>query len=315
MNKLFVSLVLCIFYYNLAAQRVVRITPSTPICSMEGDALPKNRIADSPSEEVSKTVADICRKMGVSSSHFIVEAANVPNAQALILGGKRYIHYSPFYINKIQKQSQTYWAMIFTLAHEIGHHANYHTLDATNLDDRKIEELAADKFAGCALRHLGATLEEVEKAVSILKENGDATHPERSARLMATTRGWEDCKGENEANGANSSNNSDKTPSKPTSNADCQQKKTADVHFKNATKTRIRIFLSPQSGWRDMTPRLTLEAGETKAILDLGVGRQLFVIQALIEDALGNSSFADYKNDEVRVNPCLDTAQSPIIIR
>lgn len=312
MNKQFIFIALLAISHNLTAQRVVRISPSTPICTMEGDAPPKDRIADSPSEEVKKTVEDICRKMGVSSSHFIIEAANVPNAQALILQGKRYIHYSPFYINKIQKQSQTYWSMIFALAHEIGHHANYHTFDTTNIDNRKMEELAADKFAGCALRHLGATLEEVEKAVSILKENGDATHPERSARLMATTRGWEDCKGEN---GANAPTNTNNTPSKPVSNADCMQKKTADVHFKNATKTRIRIFLSPQSGWRDMTPRLTLEAGETKAILDLGVGRQLFVIQAWVEDALGNSSFQDYKNDEVRVNPCLDTAQSPIVIR
>jgi hypothetical protein len=306
MNKTFIFIALWLFLNNLSAQRLVRITPSTPICTLNGDERPKDRITNSPSEEVSKTVANICRKMGVSSDLFIVEAANVQNAQAFVLEGKkRYIHYNPFYIIKIQQQTGANWAMIFAFAHEIGHHAHYHTLDTTNLDNWKMEELKADGFAGCALRHLGATLDEVEKAVSILSENGDATHPERSARLMATTRGWEDCKSGDKAY----------SPPIPTPSSDCQQKKTADVYFKNATKRSVRIFLSPQSGWRDMTPRLTLEAGETKAILDLGVGRQLLVIQILKEDALGNSSFVDYKNDEVRVNPCLDTAQSPIVIR
>jgi hypothetical protein len=145
----------------------------------------------------------------------------------------------------------------------------------------------------------------LEKAVSILKEEGDATHPERSARLMSATRGWEDCKSEN------SSTNVPKSQS----NADCEQKQTGDVYFKNNTKTTVRIFLSPQGGWREMSPRVTLEAGETKAIYDLKVGRQLFVIQSLTKDALGNFGFTDYKNDETRVNPCIDAANTPLSIR
>ncbi len=305
MKQRLVFFFLSLFMGNITAQRLVKITSTTAICAAEGDEQPKDRYADKASPEAQKAIEDICRKIGVSSNLFIIEAANVKNAEALILQGKRYIHYNPLYINKIQKESQTYWAMIFVLAHEIGHHVNSDSLNTKDLDKRKIEELAADKFAGCAVRHLGASLDELEKAVSILKSEGDATHPERSARLMSATRGWEDCKGENST--------SNVPQSQP--NADCENKQTGDVYFKNATKTTVRIFLSPQGGWREMTARLTLEPGETKAIYDLKVGRQLFVIQSLTKDAFGNFGFTDYKNDETRIKPCIDAALAPLSIR
>ena len=190
---------LLLFYFiviinSLSAQKLVRINSKTPICTIEGDDKPKDRFTEKASEEITKTIENICRIMGVSPNIFIVEAANVANAEALILEGKRYIYYSPFYINQIKYNSQTDWSMIYVLSHEIGHHANYHTLDTLNLDKRQSDELIADKFAGCALRHLGATLKDVEKAVNVLQKEGDTKHPPRSARMDFTIRGWEDRK-------------------------------------------------------------------------------------------------------------------------
>jgi hypothetical protein len=306
-KHLLLFLLLTFNTYNMTAQRLVRVNSATSVCAAEGDETPKDRYADKASPQAQKVIEDICRKIGVSPNLFIIEAANVKNAEALVIQGKRYIHYSPLYINKIQKESQTYWSMIFILAHEIGHHVNGDSINTKDLEKRKIEELAADKFAGCALRHLGASLEELEKAVNVLSEKGDASHPERSARLMTAARGWEDCKSEIRGD---TNNNSGNIP--PKVNADCAQKTTGDVYFKNTTNTRIRVFLCPQPGWHEMNPRVTLEAGETKAIYDLPVGRQLLLFQSLTKDGYG---FKDYKNDETRVNPCVDAAQSPIIIR
>ena len=304
---------LLLFYFiviinSLSAQKLVRINSKTPICTIEGDGIPKDRFTEKASEEITKTIENICRIMGVSPNIFIVEAANVANAEALILEGKRYIYYSPFYINQIKSNSQTDWSMIYVLSHEIGHHANYHTLDTLNLDKRQNDELIADKFAGCALRHLGATLKDVEKAVNVLQKEGDTKHPPRSARMDFTIRGWEDC-----------APNSDIDPNPPipktsitkkTPPKDCA-KTTGDIYFKNTTERPIRIHTSPQSGWYDQYHFITIDPGDTKGFLDLNVGRQAFAIRI----SSGGTGFEDYKNEEIRIEPCADESQQAIIIR
>lgn len=300
MNQRLLFLCFIIMINSLSAQRLVRVNASTPVCAIEGNVNPKDRNAFKASSDAQKTIEDICRKIGASPNAFIIEAANVKNAEALILGGKRYIHYNPMYINKIQKESQSYWAMIFVLAHEIGHHINGHTLDNSDLDKRRSEELDADKFGGCALQHSGASLEELEKAASVLSESGDEFHPPQSVRLVSAVRGWEDCVPKN----------NNKIFVKPPKSKDCE-KTTGDIYFKNTTKRPIRIHTSPQSGWYDQYHFITIDAGDTKGFLDLNAGRQAFAIRI----SSGGTSFEDYKNEEIRIEPCADESQQPIIIR
>ena len=280
------------FSTHLSSQRLVKITANTRVCAAEGDETPKDRYVQTASTESQETINEICRKIGASPKGFTIQAANVKNAEALILEGKRYIHYNPLYLNKIQKDSKTYWAMIYVLAHEVGHHINFHTLDSVNMDKRSIEELEADKFAGCALKNMGATMDDLEKAALALSENGDKVHPPRSARLTSAVRGYEDC--------------GIKTPLRP---KPCE-KTIGDVYFKNMTNRQVRVHTSPQSGWYDQNNFITIDPGETKGYIDLKAGKQAFAIRIQ-----NNFGFSDYKNEEIRIQPCANESQQPIIIR
>jgi hypothetical protein len=310
MKSLFLLLNLTLIIPTLSAQRLVKVTANTRICAAEGDVVVKDRYADNASPEAQKTITDICKKIGVSPNSFTIEAADVKNAEALIINEKRYIHYNPLYINRIKKESQTYWSMIFVLAHEIGHHVNGHLLKNDDSEQRRIEELASDKFAGCALSHLGASAEDLEKATSILSEDGDASHPPRDTRMTFALRGWEDCR-----NTPNVPNSSVVTESSSKKDRDCYKNNTGDLYFKNATRGQIKIHFSPQRGWYDQYNYITIDPEETKPFLNLKVGVNYFVIKALTKGAFGGDSFKDYKNEERRIETCADQSQSPIIIR
>ena len=60
---------LLLFYFivtvnSLSAQKLVRINSKTPICTIEGDDIPKDRFTEKASEEITKTIENICRIMG-----------------------------------------------------------------------------------------------------------------------------------------------------------------------------------------------------------------------------------------------------------
>jgi hypothetical protein len=265
---------------------------------------------DNASPEAQKTITDICKKIGVSPNSFTIEAADVKNAEALIISEKRYIHYNPLYINRIKKESQTYWAMIFVLAHEIGHHVNGHLLKNDDLEQRRLEELASDKFAGCALSHLGASADDLEKATSILSDKGDASHPPRDTRMTFALRGWEDC-----GNTSKTTSTPIIVESTPNKNKECYKNNTGDLYFKNTTRSQIKIHFSPQRGWYDQYNYITIDPDETKPFLNLKAGVNYFVIKALTKGVFGGDSFTDYKNEERRVETCADHSQPPIIIK
>jgi len=76
------------------------------------------------------------------------------------------------------------------MAHEVGHHLNGHTL--VEGGSRPMLELQADKFAGHAVKRVGGTLDQALAAYQMMSAEGTETHPPRSARLEAVTRGWRD---------------------------------------------------------------------------------------------------------------------------
>ncbi|PKV76208.1 M48 family metalloprotease [Pontibacter ramchanderi] len=120
---------------------------------------------------------------------FEVRAANIENAAAVIYNGKRYILYNERFLDAINNAVHTDWAGVSILAHEIGHHLNGHTLSRQG--SNHADELEADEFSGFVLRKMGASLEEAQAAMKVLSdERSSATHPGRSYRLAAISRGW-----------------------------------------------------------------------------------------------------------------------------
>lgn len=122
-------------------------------------------------------------------SNFTVQAANIPNAAAAIIGTQRYILYNPNFIRKIRLSSSHDWPAISILAHELGHHLNGHTLQMTG--SRPGMELEADEFSGFVLRKMGANLDEAQEALKMIASPyGSLTHPPARERLDAVAVGW-----------------------------------------------------------------------------------------------------------------------------
>jgi hypothetical protein len=138
--------------------------------------------------EAARMARTITDAAGVEPNFKIAEA-RVPNAMAVIHGGKRYILYNPAFISLLTRATGTKWSAISVLAHEIGHH-----LYSPSVNKGKVpmaNELEADEFSGYVLGKLGATQEEAEVAIRLLaSERASATHPGRDERVSSIAKGY-----------------------------------------------------------------------------------------------------------------------------
>ncbi len=139
-------------------------------------------------------IAEIIDVIGLKP-RFEVRAANVPNAAAVVMNGQRYILYNAQFVDGLNNTLRTDWAGVSILAHEIGHHLNGHTLSKNG--SNQPEELEADEFSGFVLRKMGASLSEAQAAIKVLAdERATYTHPGKSARLAAISKGWRNAEGQ-----------------------------------------------------------------------------------------------------------------------
>ena len=146
--------------------------------------------------EAEEKIELIMSQMGLKMNFLVVECPNIRNAFAVNhmdntgLGLLRYIIYDNAFMNEVDLKSNTNWAAVSILAHEIGHHLNGHTLDGKG--SRPPKELEADEFSGFAMYKLGATLEQSQAAMANYASNRTSrTHPAKADRLEAIRRGWE----------------------------------------------------------------------------------------------------------------------------
>lgn len=142
------------------------------------------------------------------SSNFILYRANIANAVATTIEGKRYIIYDPNLLSYTDEYSGNYWPSMSIIAHEIGHHLSGHTIGT--IGSNPVDELEADKYSGFVLYKLGATLAQATAAMEALgSETGSDTHPAKYERIKAITEGW---------NEANQTRYSGALPPPPTDN-------------------------------------------------------------------------------------------------
>lgn len=165
----------------------------TFMCSYYGERIDPNikmTAGDASAHQVIKRVLAV---VGLKPN-FEIREANVPNAAAVIIKGKRYILYNPKFIAAINSASNTNWAGISIIAHEIGHHLNGHTL--SNMGSRPDIELEADEFSGFVMNKLGANLSDAQAALAIAaSQKASHTHPARRDRLVAIATGWKNASG------------------------------------------------------------------------------------------------------------------------
>jgi len=133
-------------------------------------------------------VQEIINVVGLKP-RFELRAADIENAAAVVYNGKRYILYNERFLQAINNAVHTDWAGVSILAHEIGHHLNGHTLSRTG--SNPADELEADEFSGFVLRKMGASLAQAQAAIDLLSEERTSrTHPGKSYRLAAVSKGW-----------------------------------------------------------------------------------------------------------------------------
>ena len=122
--------------------------------------------------------------------NFKVYSSNIYNAAALMANGERVILYDPQLIADIENVTDHDWPAVSILAHEIGHHLAGHTLAGEYI---KQFELEADYFSGYILHKMGATLEEAQAVMNLLRDHPNMTdHPPQAERLVAIQNGWQE---------------------------------------------------------------------------------------------------------------------------
>lgn len=156
------------------------------------DVIERDLFTFGSNAEAFNVVKRITSAVGLEPNFEVVQA-NVPNAAAVIRDEKRYVLFSQVFIDQIVRATSTEWASWTILAHEIGHHLNGHTLEAGG--SRPPIELQADRFAGHAVKRLGGSLNDALACFQQMGAAGSATHPPRSARLEAVSRGWHEAVG------------------------------------------------------------------------------------------------------------------------
>jgi uncharacterized protein (TIGR02145 family) len=141
--------------------------------------------------EAEEIIEAIVNQVGLLKNFEIIQDDDIANAAALLYRGQRYIIYNNAFMETAEDLAQNHWSVIGILAHEVGHHLQGHTLLAGG--SRPELELEADRFAGFILAKMSASLEDAQKAVSILaSETGSSTHPPKSQRLNAIAEGFKD---------------------------------------------------------------------------------------------------------------------------
>jgi hypothetical protein len=146
-------------------------------------------VSDSHAEQV---IGQFAKKMGQFHSKFkVMQCSNTDNCFATVIEGQPYIIYDNAFLNRVEATTKTDWAAVSILAHEIGHHANFHTIDGTG--SRPDKELEADYFSGFWLHEMGANLSQSQEAMKHFQgEYVTSTHPPRSQRLDAIEKGWKE---------------------------------------------------------------------------------------------------------------------------
>ena len=177
-NKLLLTLFTLAFSLGLLAQ------PST--AGRYAQATQAAAIAPADASAIIQEVIDV---VGLKPNFDVRATPQVPNAAAVIYGGKRYILYNPNFFTSLTRATGSKWAAVSVLAHEIGHHLDGHTL--SQIGSQPQSELEADEFSGFVLRKMGASLTDAQVAMkTAASQRGSTTHPGQYDRLVAIADGW-----------------------------------------------------------------------------------------------------------------------------
>jgi len=148
-------------------------------------------------DEAVAVVDRIRREVGLGAQRKIelIPCAGIGGALAGVVNGTRFIWYDNDFMENLNRSSNSDWASWSVLAHEVGHHIYTHTLTASDLEQSRKDELAADYFSGFVLAKLGANLAQAQAAANAspdVYDERNSRHPKRERRLAAIEQGFND---------------------------------------------------------------------------------------------------------------------------
>ena len=145
LSALFCTLNIFLFGYAAQCQEIIPVDISNR-CVFSGGYMDSELYRFEEYNRVSEWVQEIL-DLGGAERNFELVQTNVENVSAVVDGNRRYLFYS---IDFIQRATRV--QVYASLAHEIGHHANEHTLHDAHRD---LEESEADFFMGYMLSKKG----------------------------------------------------------------------------------------------------------------------------------------------------------------
>ncbi len=160
-------------------------------------------------DEAKRTIERVMEYAGLEPGRIKILASNIENAAAGIRRNERLILYRPEFMLEIEEKTNSEWAALSIIAHEVGHHLQGHSLLPGG--SQPDQELEADQFSGHLLYRMGAPLDEAQIAMELFGSKHESdTHPAKSARLTAIAVGWDIARGQDR--GRSSSPVSQSTP-------------------------------------------------------------------------------------------------------
>lgn len=160
-------------------------------CNYDHRLEEREYFTNTPSTQANNILEELCIALSIDRSSIILKSANVSNAVATRIEGKRYILYSSEFLARAGISEENRWAVYSILAHEIGHHILGHNFEIDDPGLRKLFELEADRFSGRMLRNLCADDKEALLAMNLISNAQAEGYPILSARRDAVSSGWE----------------------------------------------------------------------------------------------------------------------------
>lgn len=128
-------------------------------------------------------------------SYVLVSNHTVPNAMAQAIGwGQTKIGYASGFMNHVA-QRFGFGATFGILAHEFGHHIDFHTTPVW-MNNSWSRELKADSWAGCALARANVGTDQIQNALRAIAAYPSPSHPGWPQRIQAVQSGFVACGGQ-----------------------------------------------------------------------------------------------------------------------
>ncbi len=167
-------------------------------CNYSGTLDIKTAYSFKSDTEAENALKSIMKHTGLPTN-FLLVAADVDNAAAVMYQNKRYILYNQRFMEEVRSRTKSKYGALSILSHEIGHHLAGHTL--LEAEARPNLELEADRFSGSILAKIGATIDEACLAMDTYgSSSASLTHPAKRTRLAAIVNGWKEAMEDNQKN-------------------------------------------------------------------------------------------------------------------